>query len=186
MISHKTVSRQCLVRMLPFLAPNPIRIRDWLRLQSTLHLARHHHHFPLSQNDGGRAKILRMTKRIPVHGARRMSQAPLVTATSARDTSGRRVNGARCVTCREVRCHLMTSLTGYTMVSIFSFLSCCLSFPPCDTNRLGSGGGSSCVLRTWPTTRPRLNISCTGFSTYRVYIRARPLCSSGVRTRLES
>jgi hypothetical protein len=67
-----------------------------------------------------------------------------------------------------------------------SFLSCYLFFPPCDTNRPGSGGGSSCVLRTWLTTRIRPNISCTGFSTCRMYIRARPLRSSGVRTRLES
>ena len=52
--------------------------------------------------------------------------------------------------------------------------------------RPGSGGGSSCVLHTWLTTRLRPNISCTGFSTYKMYIRARPLCSSGVRTRLES
>src|SRR6266849_719978 len=112
--------------MLSFLAPNPIRIRDWL--QSTLRLARHHyHHFPLSQNDGGRAKILRMMKRIQVHGAPRMSHAPLVTATSARDTSGRRVNGARCVAYREVGCHLMTSLTGYTIMCSFSFVLSLLS-----------------------------------------------------------
>ena len=168
--------------MLPFLAPNPIRIQDCL--QSTLRLARHNHHFLLSQNDGGRAKTLRMTKRVQVHGARRMSHAPLVTATSARDTSGRRVNGARCVTYREVGCHIMTSLTGYTMMCFF--LLCCLFFPLCDTSRPGSGAGSSCVLRTWLTTRLRPNISCTGFSTYRMYIRARSLRSSGVRTRLES
>lgn len=132
MIFHKYVFRYCLVRMLPFLAPNPIRIQDWL--QSTLRLARHQHHFPLSQNDGGRAKTLRMTKRVPVHGARRMSHAPLVTATSARDTSGRRANGARCVTYREVRCHLMTSLTGYTMDVLFSFVFSLLSNPVTQTD----------------------------------------------------
>jgi len=62
-----------------------------------------------------------------VHGERRMFHALLVTATSARDTSGRRVNGARCVTYREVRCHLMTSLTGYTMDVLFSFVLSLLS-----------------------------------------------------------
>ena len=57
---------------------------------------------------------------------------------------------------------------------------------PVTPNRLGSDGGSSCVLRTWLITRLRPNISCTGFSTYRKYIHARPLRSSDVKTRLES
>lgn len=91
---------------------------------------------------------------------------------------------------RKVR-HLQRSQMAFHDVAngvhdvLFSFV---LSLPstPCDTNRPGSGGGSSCVQRTWPTTRLRPSISCTGFSTYRMYIRARPLLSSGVRTRLES
>jgi pleckstrin homology domain-containing family A member 1/2 len=64
-----------------------------------------------------------------VRGARPMSHAPLVTATSARDTSGRRVNGARCVTYEEVRCHSNDIANGVHDIFFFSFMLSLLSTP---------------------------------------------------------
>jgi hypothetical protein len=86
-----------------YLALNRTRIQACP--QTTSHQALRHHRSRPSRNDEGQAKTLKTTRKTPVRGARPMFHALLATATSARDISGRRVKGARCVPMQSI--HMM-------------------------------------------------------------------------------
>jgi hypothetical protein len=88
--------RLCHIRMLPFLERN--RTQILASLQNTPLLAQRHHCSRPSQNDERLGKTLKMTKRTPVYGALLISHVRPAIAIFVRDISGRRVNGARCVT----------------------------------------------------------------------------------------